>query len=325
MNKELETIALTHCDYTKPYNEVMSSEYQLMVEENFEQATTYKVIKEQCNVGSKRYRELGVRVTNVINPTTGQHIGDEYKKIIFKNVNHPKGLGYMYKFDNKVWLTVNTATKTNMSAHSIVRMCNNKLKWVDENNKLICFDCVFSNQTDFKIDYGLRGLPQVSGEITILIQRNRHTDKIGYNNRFILDKQAYKITQINNHISDTYMILVMTQTQIQPSDDLDNNIATAINIPTNKDDIKVLPNVINLLEGQSQTYTVYNYVETEPLANSFTITASGIPQEHYNLLATNNGFTVTAITSHSKPLVIECEDNITGGKKQFNIMITRGW
>lgn len=327
--RSLQAAAFSQYNHSQSVGENYAESYQDLIDERFENSSSLKVIQEQeCN-GGTRYKDIKARVCHAINSETGNNFGDQWRKIIFSRSTHPKDLGYMYKFDGHTWLTTNTNTRTNLSGHAIVRMCNNKLKWVSKEDKttLLSWDCVFTNQiTDTSFDYGSKDVVQVSSDILILVQRNCETNQISYNDRFIFDGQAFLVNQVNNHISDTYLILKMTQTQVLPNDDLTNNIAGAQNLPPVTDDIKILPSVLNIVVGDTQSYNVYNYIDGIPKANTFTITASGLDSSFYTLtVLAGNTFSIRALKASFIPLIIQCKDNVTNGVSNIYLTFTSGW
>jgi hypothetical protein len=327
--KSLQIAALTQFDYTQTVGENIATSFQDLIDERFESSTSLTTIQEQETNGGTTYKNLRARVCHTINTNTGENFGDQWRKIIFKTPTYPKDLGYMYKFGGHTWLATNTDTRTNLSGHAIVRMCNNTIKWVSkvDNTTLLTWDCVFTNQiTNTSFDYGAKDVVQVSADILVLVQRNPETNQITYNDRFIFDGQAFQVNQVNNHISETYLILKMIETQVLPNDDLENNIAGAQNLPPVTDDIKILPNVLNIIVGDTQVYTVYNYNDSLPLAHTFTITASGLGATYYTLTApVGNSFSVTALKASNTPLAVKCVDNTTAGIIYIYIMFTEGW
>lgn len=325
----LRSVSTSQYSYTDNVGKNISDNYQDAINDRFSYATDFEVIREQIENGSKKYKKLGVRITSVINPTVGDNYGDQYKKIIFKTYNYPKELGYMYRFNNKTWLAVNTRTVTNLSGHSIVRMCNNTLKWVDKTDKtkLCIWECVFtSHLSNSSFDYGTKEVVQVSGEVVILVQRNAETNQITYNDRFIFDGKAFQVNQIQNHLSKTYLIIKMFETQIQPEDDIINNIASANTLTPTTSTQKILPDTLTIPINSTQEYTVYNYINGVASGDTFTITASGIPAEYYTLnIVGGNSFSVTALKANNLPLLVTCTNNITFAKIERHLTLTKGW
>lgn len=325
----LRNVSFSQYDYTDTVGRNIADNYQDIINDRFSYATDFEVIQEQLANGGKTYKDVGVRVTSLINPTVGENYGDQYKKIIFQTYNYPKDLGYMYKFNGKTWLTVNTRTVTNLSGHSIVRMCNNTLKWVDKNDKSVLrsWDCVFTNHlSNSSFDYGAKEVIQVSGEMVVLVQRNAETNQITYNDRFIFDGKAFQVNQLQNHLSQTYLILKMFETQVQPEDDIVNNIANANTLNPSVNTQRILPDLLTIPVGSTQTYTIYNYINGEPNADTFTITASGLPAQNYTFTVINgNSFSIQALEASNLPLLVLCTNNNTAVETKRYITLTRGW
>ena len=176
--------------------------------------STITTVQGQTILGSLTYSPESVQVNSVVDPKTGKTLGDNYKKIIYKNVSTSmiqkdlsktdRFLGKYYKFADYTWLTINTNTIIGSSAIAILEKCNNWLKWYDKDGVLHQWECVFERSlSGTGFDYGSEGVSEVGADTVIKVQRNAETDLIPFNQRFIFDKHAFQVKQINNHISET--------------------------------------------------------------------------------------------------------------------------
>lgn len=324
---KLRMTSLSQGNYTQTVAENKIEFFQDLVNDRFSYATDYTTVGEQNAVGSTIYNSIGVRVTKGIASGLSENFANEVKKIIFQDYNHEQYLGKQYTYKNKTWLTVNANETTGASSHSLVRQCNNILKWVDPNNSenVLQWDCVFTKQfTNTNIKEGSEGVPQVSGDFMILVQQNDITKKISFNKRFIFNGHAFQVNQVNNHLSSTYMTLKLFETQIQPSDDLINGIANANGTTPLDTRVDILPNVIRLLEGQTQAYTVYNYINGVPNADVFSIACTNVPSANYEFTQVDgNNFTVKNV-AESTYLIVSCTNITTPSTPVAIINITLG-
>jgi hypothetical protein len=145
--------------------------------------------------------------THLISSDTGKNLGDDYKKILFKDLSHAVGLGFMYQFDDNYWLTINSEKTKNLAASSTVKRCNNTLRWYDyATGALYSEPC----NLDYEILRNVNNespsslIVTPSGRFEILVQFNDRTNLIRPNQRFLFGNEdnwtAYKIVGggINN-------------------------------------------------------------------------------------------------------------------------------
>ena len=301
--------------------------YQDLIDERFEYATDYMTIKEETSVGSLCYKPIGVRVTHGVNNTSATTtFAKEFKKIIFKNFDHEQYLGKKYKFKGHTWLTTDLNEITNISSHSFVRMCNNTLKWYDPKDKTVLYSepCVFTNQfTNTSFDNGSENVIQVSGDFQILVQLNERTKTIAYNQRFVLDGLGFQVTQYDNHRSPTYLIMKVKQIDVQANDNVVDNIANDTQgVQSNKTEIKILPQIIKILQGQSQTFTVHKYVDGIANADAFDIVGTQAPSSNFVLTIDGpNTFTITNVQQSPIPLLLQCADTSSGEEIEMPIVL----
>jgi len=303
---------------------------QEMINDTWLDTSTVATVQGQTTVGGITFANESVQISSVINPSTGENFGDEFRKIVYKNyTTTDKWLGKYYKFDNITWLITNTDTKIGALNTAILRKCNNWLKWIDPNGVLNSWECVFKRSiTNTNLNEGSEGVPQINADTLIQVQKNSKTTAIPYNQRFIFDGHAFQIKQINNHISDTYMELYLFEAQVQPNDDLVNNIADGsgeISPTTNEN--KILPEIVKILQSETQLFTVYKYINGVPNTNTFAVSASGpVAGTNYTLTTVDgNNFSIANILQSNLPLVITCTNNITSEVVNMNIMLGGKW
>lgn len=326
--KNLNTARYSQYDYTKDVSDNIQERFRDLVEDRFEWASTLENIEEQESIGSSQYNAVKARITHIINPNTGEVFGDEIQKLIFKDYTHSCGLGYMYKYKSSYWLTININDTNNATKHSVIRKCNNKLKWISktDNKTLLSWDCVFAGRMgNTGLDYGTSGVPQVSGDANILVQLNTYTSQVSVNDRFIFDGHAFQVSSINNHMSDTYLIFTVFETQINPEDDLINNVANGKGIVPDSSGDFILPNTTSLIVGKTLSYSVGYYEGGVVDEDTYTITASGVPLEYYELSVANNGFSLKFFKETSVPLTVSCVNNQKHSSVSIQVTASKGW
>jgi hypothetical protein len=210
-------------------------------------------------------------------------------------------------------------------------MCNNYLKWIDDEGKVKSYECVFMDSLTYaSFRYAESGVLQVNGTIGIFVQQNDDTREIYRNQRFLFDGIPYLCNNFVRSVNPNILELNLVETQRLDADDLENNIAYN---GTKQEDIEVktetiiTPEVDSILEGDTQDFVITRYVNGVAQNDTYTFTPSGVPSENYILTTTsNNGFSVENIEEWSKnALTIECENNTTGEISIVSVWLTGGW
>lgn len=290
---------------------------QETVNDDWDNASTIEETLGQTSNGSKNFSSEELRVMSVIDPKTGNALGDDYRKIIYKDFNNAsRFLGKYYSFGGETWLTINTNTRIGASKSAILQRCNNSLKWYDSNGTLHDWACVFQRSlSGTSFIYGSEGVPEVDADSIIKVQRNNETNSIPVNQRFLFDGHAFQVRQINNHISDTYLELYIFEIQVQSNDDIENDIANTSGeiTPTTNESI-LLPELTKIVEGDTISFNVYNYINGVKSGDTFSISTNGpVLGINYTLsIIDGNNFTITNLAESGVPLEITCVNNNNG-------------
>lgn len=194
--------------------------------------TAFEVFQ-QDSIGSTEYHKEDISVDMMIDLMTGEKRADDWKVFSYRNMNADTKLGLMYQFSNNYWLATNT-DDYGSPTHSIeVRRCNNHLRWLDTKNGTI-YDvpCV--------VDYAVQS-PQAlkdkdvvvsNGHIVVYVQGNELTHSLRKNQRFLFNRQAFKLISYNNYLQNdmvtpdtTILYFDFYLDTIHPEDSLDLNVA----------------------------------------------------------------------------------------------------
>lgn len=174
--------------------DIMIDNFQSFVNEQFDNASDVFEILEENVFSSGSYVKTDVRINHGINVYTGEKLGDDFKLLIFKDLNHSLGMGYKYYFDSNYWIVVNTEVLKNLAASCMVRRCNNMLRWVDENSNYFEEPCIIDYQIANPRDQvGAVNPVTPQGMITVICQLNARTRKIKSNQRFIFGNPDNRI------------------------------------------------------------------------------------------------------------------------------------
>lgn len=194
--------------------------------------TAFEVLQ-QDSIGSTEYHKEDISVDMMIDLMTGEKRADDWKVFSYRNMNADTKLGLMYQFSNNYWLATNT-DDYGSPTHSIeVRRCNNHLRWLDTKNGAIYdIPCV--------VDYAVQS-PQAlkdkdvivsNGHIVVYVQGNELTHSLRKNQRFLFNRQAFKLISYNNYLQNdmvtpdtTILYFDFYLDTIHPEDSLDLNVA----------------------------------------------------------------------------------------------------
>ena len=147
--------------------------YQAAADDFWDNTSTVRTIQSQTAVGSREFVPEDVQVTSILNPKTGKDLGDDWREIVHKVYTEQTNYtGKLYQFDGKTWIATNTNKREGSVRTSIVRRCNQTLKWV-AGNELKQWACAFT--TDFNYispNYGAEGVPIIKADI--IIKRTGH-------------------------------------------------------------------------------------------------------------------------------------------------------
>ena len=77
--------------------------FQETLNEQFYNSSDWWTIEEETSVGSQAYENVDVRVAHLINAETGLKLGDDWKTLLFQDVDHDIELGKHYRFDDNTW------------------------------------------------------------------------------------------------------------------------------------------------------------------------------------------------------------------------------
>lgn len=286
-----------------------SANYQAALDDFWDNTNTVETIQAQVAVGSKQYIDEPVQLTSTAIGNTGANLGDFWRKIIHKNqATATNYMGKYYQIDGKYWLTVNTNTVIGAVKDSVLRLCNQTLKWIDKSGILHSWACVLEENklTYTNPDTGTKEVSQVAADMVMLVQQNDETKLIPINQRFIFDGKAYQVKQINPHICPTYLMIYLNAVQFQEGDDAVNNIAYATEIAPLQNGVRILPQIWKISQSQTQEYSVYVYANGEPTSQTFAISAVYDNTKAIFTVIDGNHFSVTNIAQSDTPVVVTC-------------------
>jgi len=222
--------------------------FQKTLEEQFYNSSNWWTIEEETSVGSALYENIDVRISHVINAETGLKLGDDWKTLMFENVDHEIELGKQYKFDDNTWLVINTEVTKNLTGTCTIRRCNNTLRWINESTGAYYEEpCCIEYLVKEPRDYSTQGSPFMTpgGFIHIETQLNPRTNLIKQNQRFLFGNPehwtCYKIIgtgvndfkNVNTYDNESAKILTLDLIANFVNDELDDIVDGVADVYTN--------------------------------------------------------------------------------------------
>jgi hypothetical protein len=322
------------------------NDFQDILDANFYNASDVFTIRHETFFSSGSYIDIDVRINSAIDSATGEKLGDDFKNLLFQSIDVAPKKGEKFYFDNNYWLVVNTDNIKSLAATCTIRRCNNVLRWTDETGNLYYEHCI--------IDYRMsttrnrvRSDPLVpDGTIKIFTQLNTQTKTIKENQRFLFGNPnqwvAYMIygggiSNFLNNItidnnSSQFMELNLGKNYVNENTD---NIALGIadyykysadSLSVNN--IKILPDVTKIIEGNTQSYSCYLYNAGIQLGDTFVFSISGsslVPSANYVLTTVDgNHFNIENISKFlDSSLIISCVSGVNS--RDFKVDLRGAW
>ena len=182
-------------------NEQFRDLQQAAIDDMWEVTTAKHTVLEQDAFGPLTFHEVEVWFDYVVGVTsTFAKNGNDYRKLIFRSIDHWCDRGRYYKFEGSYWLADFTDPMITVQKFLTVRRCNNWLRMIDpENGAIVQWPCV--------VDYDATSpSPQVSSDIilpnnhlSVLVQGNAETSRLfKLNTRFMLGGRPFKLQAYQN-------------------------------------------------------------------------------------------------------------------------------
>lgn len=194
----------------KDYKEL----FQETLNEQFYNASNWQTVEEETSTGEGTYRDVDVRIAHLINAETGLKLGDDWKTLLFMDLDHPIEMGRFYRFDDNYWLTINKEGLGVLTNGCTIRRCNNTLRWMDSKTGAIYKEpCCIEYMVKEPRNYMTQGSPFITpgGFLHIETQLNENTAQINENQRFLFGNPnhwtAYRVigTGINDFRNEKTM------------------------------------------------------------------------------------------------------------------------
>lgn len=195
--------------------------------DNFDDSPTYREI--EVHEYEESIGTYGVRVNMI------ERMGN-IRSIILKP-DEDLNVGNMTMFEDRTWLIFDKFGHRDTGVKLTAMRTNYNLKWIDRDGILNAKRCYASSsdigskskQSRANIEYNKYDVRLPFGQLYIFIEVTDETEKIGLNQRFIINKIAYEVIGVDNttHVEDGYGIIQYTVKRVtrHPKDDFELGIA----------------------------------------------------------------------------------------------------
>jgi hypothetical protein len=300
-------------------NHTLVTEFQELLNDQFDVASDIYDIQEETTLGSGTLSAVRVRITSAISSVTGEKLSDDFKQILFKDINHDARLGKKYYFSGNYWICTYSEFLNTLGSNCMVRRANNQLRWVDDSGTVYTEPCSIEYKISRPRDMiGTVNPVMPQGFVDVYCQLNARTKTIKGNQRFLFgpveNRVAFKVfgDGVKNFLnqntmddaSSTLLTLSMGGNFVNhTTDDITNGIAdryldyNSLNSGSNVGtyDIIVTPSKNEIIQSASAVYNVRYYAGSVVQSGSFifSITGSSVPVANYTFASIdNNNFSV---------------------------------
>lgn len=165
---------------------LLINEFQALLDDGFLIASDIFVIQEETSFASGAMKDVTVRINQGTSTVGSQKLGDDFKLVLFQDLDHVVYSGSLFYFDENYWIAYNTNILSNLAKSVLVRRCNNVLRWTDPNGNYHESYCSIDYPIKRPADYVRTVDPVVPGGfINIMAQMNATTRSIKSGQRFL--------------------------------------------------------------------------------------------------------------------------------------------
>lgn len=136
------------------------------------------------------------------------------------------------------------------------------------------------------------------------------------------------VKQVLKSVDKRYMEIYMFEVPLNQYDNVEDNIAYNGEElkPIEDSEVRITPDNAEVTLGKTVEFEAYTYLNGIKQENSFTFTASGVPEKNYSFNVINsNTFSVECLkATRQNALSVVCKDDATGEKVTKGIWLTEG-
>lgn len=281
-------------------NEYYREHMQELINSQWDNTTRLYTVQEEYPYASLSFRNVEVHMTHALDKSTNKKQGDDFRELIFKDIDYNVRLGNYYKFDNANWIAVNLDEANLTTKNIIIRRCNNILKWKKLDGTICSYPCILNYDVTSNNPLIDNNIITPNNKIGITVQANTNTLSLKVNKRFLFGGRPFKIIGYNNYMIDTIsgsqsiMYIEVQLDEISPYDDFVNGIAYNLEAestpvpPTVKNGIVLEPAFEFVRQNYTMQFDANYYIDNVKQADIVTCTADGAPSWTYEFNSLGN-------------------------------------
>lgn len=136
---------------------------QHKINQDFEISINYTIIKIKDRF-SGLFSDIGVRIENY-GVETSFYSNDEFKRIIFRDMDYQIRLGDIVEFGGYRWIVMQPKSLNAATSSAIIQRCNSVLKFTESTpltSNIIGIDCIITNKMNYTMDEKVIDIPDGS-------------------------------------------------------------------------------------------------------------------------------------------------------------------
>lgn len=174
---------------------------QAFYDQQWDNTSARIVVEEQVDIGSHEFESVEVWINKAIgNTTTFMKNGEDYRQLIFRDIQHQIHRGIYFKFEDNWWISDFTNPSQGLVADVNVRRCNNALRVVDpENGSIFSAPCVVDYDATSPSVQVSSSIITPNNHLLVYVQANDDTIRLfKLNTRFLIGGRAFKLFAFQN-------------------------------------------------------------------------------------------------------------------------------
>ena len=179
------------------YNQIQQAFY----DQQWDNTSARIVVEEQVDIGSHEFESVEVWINKAIgNTTTFMKNGEDYRQLIFRDIQHQIQRGIYFKFEDNWWISDFTNPSQGLVADVNVRRCNNALRIIDpENGSIFSAPCVVDYDATSPSIQVSSSIITPNNHLLVYVQANDDTIRLfKLNTRFLIGGRAFKLFAFQN-------------------------------------------------------------------------------------------------------------------------------
>ena len=183
----------------RKYNSSIPGDYfkssiQHKIDQDFQTSINYTIIKIKDRF-TKTFSDIGVRIENY-GAETSFYANDEFKRIIFQNMDYQIRLGDIVEFSGYRWIAMQPKSINAATSSAIIQRCNAILKFTESTpltDNIIELDCMIMNRMNATLNNRVIDIPDGSLFVTLPLDEDSLKIKLSPKpTRFFLGLPDYR-------------------------------------------------------------------------------------------------------------------------------------